>query len=156
MRRRTPIAVSLTVPVLAAALAACGTAGTGSEAAVTTTATTTTTATATATATATTTVTATPTSSDPALAARLAALACESYVYAGTVSAADSSGPLDEAGSTGTSAAVVDPSWTDLAGALAFMAALPLTDNTPADVDRASKEVALIKTRCGDAGVKVS
>ena len=29
------------------------------------------------------------------------------------------------------------------------------TDNTPADVDRATTETALIRTRCGDAGVVV-
>jgi hypothetical protein len=140
-----------TLPLLFAvfALAGCtATSGSGSAGQVTTTATTT----------ATTTVTTTPSpaASDADLAKRLAALACDRYVYSGTLDAASGSAPLADAASTATSAAVVDPSWTDLAGAIAFMSALPETDNTPADVDRATQEVAVIKARCGDAGVTVT
>lgn len=141
MRRALLLAPALLV------LAGCtATDGTGTPAAVT------------STATATTTVTATPSpaASNTTLAARLITLACKEYVYAGTLSAAEGSAPLDEAASSATSAAVLDPSWTGLAGAMAFVAALPETDNTPDDVARATQEVAVIRSRCADAGVTVS
>lgn len=88
-------------------------------------------------------------------AARVIADACTTWAYAGTLSAAAGSADYDFAAGQATDAALADRTWRKAAEAMRFVASLPLTSNTQADVSRAQVALKSIKVRCGALGVDV-
>ena len=99
-----------------------------------------------------------PTPLPPAVAqARSTATdSCRTWQAAEQQNAADGSATLRQAARNADSASQLDSYWAQLASDMGYVSALPLTDNTPAQIAQAHTDNARIQQSCGALGVAVT
>jgi hypothetical protein len=81
---------------------------------------------------------------------------CRTWHAGQQQNAADGSATLRQAARSADSASQLDTYWTQLASDMDYVSALPLTDNTPAQVAQAHTDNPRIQQTCGDLGITVS
>jgi len=89
-------------------------------------------------------------------ATKLATSSCQIWAYGDTLDAASGSSIYKAGGEQARDAAMLEPKWNGLATWMTFVAGLPLTDNTAADVAKAQVYLPQIKQTCSSLGVKIT
>ena len=99
-----------------------------------------------------------PTPLPPAVAqARATAIdSCRTSQAGQQQNAADGSATLRQAARSADSASQLDTHWAQLASDMDYVSALPLTDNTPAQIAQARIDNPRIQRACGELGVAVT
>jgi hypothetical protein len=85
-----------------------------------------------------------------------AVAACGTWQVSDSQDSPQGSGTIRAAAAQATTAAGLDTRWSALAGNRSFVASLPETSNTPADVAQAQTDIGGIPSTCSTFGISLS